>query len=1150
MADQITIKEITIERAPGFSSGRFPSVTGLSSHLNVVWGPNGSGKTTLASALFSLIWKRRKPGKLEAKGLLECGTETWRATVQGGDPSQVRLSDNASVPVPGRNDEMSGMYWFSLTDFLSGAADNEEFHNRVYQQMQGGVDIARAAEEAGSVAAFATSGTKTVKTANETRSRYQEALRLQSDVNALSSLIGEKEEELASLEHVGKELATYEKVRELKGLEKDVDEAQKKADEYPSQILLVTTYSHARYIQLEGELQNTCTEKTALEEEIEELKVKIERNQVTPGQLEDPAFISHLQEFVTDLEEKKREKKERADKVKEAESKLHTWEAEHRWLMDTLPEEEKLAASIEQLKQLSSNFEPLRGNLVASQKYREFLGSPEESDDNAELLSTLKTRTKDFTEALITSRAIPEQTGLPENTKKKLLLVSAGISVLSLVLSLAVHPISALLALIIPLLLWKGLGTQGKQEEADTALQQLKAAQEQVNTLLDRLSWPIIEDVEPEGLTELLANIETHIARNKESERKNAERKNAEEKHEQTLSDMNRRFATWKAACQDIGLDPANPLLDGAQFFHFATHLKTWLEYLAAKEAAQEALSLAEISFETALLSLREFLGAETHAHLNLTAEAKSLADRVKEVHSLQEEKEKIRRQLKKVTTDQEEAEQALRAFWEATQIDPPDENLLKMLSDRKSGWDTLNQEMAFARGKIDEIHETSPITIELSEKSEDEIELTITELKKQLESRSALSSDLIELKSTYQGLIGGSSLSEAERDYQKALQDLEQFRQEQVLGRVIDMLAKNIEEESQSSSLPEVLIQASSWLEKITAGRYQLKANKAGFYAYDAVNKENLSLEELSDGTRIQLLFAVRMGFITVQEMASGKQMPIFMDELLANSDDKRALEIIDAVKEIAEHRQVFYFTAQADEVEKFREHAGKVFSELALSELFGTSQAQRNPLITHLVSIEKVPEPVADYTAYGKKLSVSAQSLWNHIEELHSWYLFTDSAELFGYLEGGRVQVGQLDSSDPTLSRRKELLKEAQKLAQIGRCRPLYLSDLKEADISLNRNKTAAYHEQIEEVLAASGGDGEDLVAALDDTRVKRVVGQKREELINWLLENGYISEEEKKETGEIMNVLLSRYLELSQRSDDYLITERYLKQVLRLK
>jgi len=1147
MADQNIIKEITIEKAPGFSYGHFPAVKNLSSKLNVVWGPNGIGKTTLASALFSLIWKQKRKEKLEAQGLLESSEEIWRAKVMENDPSQVRLSDNAQIPLPGRNDEMSGMYWFSLSDFLSGVDDSAEFHTRVYQQMQGGVNIARAAEDSGAITSFATGGTKIVKTANDAKSRYQDALKLQSEVNTLSFQIKEKEEELASLEHVGKELATYEKVKELKGLEKDVDEAQKKSDEYPFQILYVTTYSYARYEQLEGELQKKIVDKKSLEEEIENLKSLIVGNQVSSEQLGNPAFISHLQELVFDLEEKKREKKERSNKVQEAESKLHTWEAEHRWLIEVLPAEEKLAASIDQLKQFSSDFEPLRGNLAASEKYRDFLGSPEEATENDDLLATLKTRTTDLTEAFITSRSIPEKNDLPEKAKKILILLSTSISLVTLVLSIAVHPLFALLTLIIPLIFWWGLGTQEKQEKSTQALQHLKVAQEQVNTLLHHLSWPVIEEVELEKLSQLLARIETHVALNRDIERKNAERKMAGEKHDQVLEAMDSRFTEWKAACQDIGLDPENPRLDGAQFFHFATHLKTWLEYLTVKDAAQEALSLAEGVFETALHDLRKFLGTETDDLITLTAEAKSLADRVKEVHSLQEELEKTMRKLDEVTAEQEEAEQALTAFWEDTKIDPPDENLLKSLSERREAWDILKQGIEFAQGKISKIHETYPVTKELSEKSEDEIEFTLTELKEQLESRSGLSRNLIDLKSTYQSLIGGSSLSEAERDYKKVLQELESFRQEQVFGRVIDMLAKNIEEESQSSSLPEVLIQSSSWLEKITAGRYHLKANKAGFYAYDAVHKENLSLDELSDGTRIQLLFAVRMGFITVQEMVSEKQMPIFMDELLANSDDKRALRIIDAVKGIAENRQVFYFTAQADEVEKFHKHAEGVFSEIDLAKLFGTAQADKNPLITHLVSLEKVPEPMTDYTAYGKTLFVSAQSLWDHIEELHSWYLFRNSAELFHYLEDGRVQIGQLDASDIRISRRRELLKDAQKLAQIGRCRPLHLSDLKKSDISLTNNMSAGYWKQIEEVLAASGGDGEDFVAALDDNRVKRV-GQKKQELLDWLLERGYTSEEEKKDSEEIMRILLSRDSNLSRRSDEYLITERYLKQVLR--
>src|SRR5690606_37531287 len=62
-----------------------------------------------------------------------------------------------------------------------------------------------------------------------------------------------------------------------------------------------------------------------------------------------------------------------------------------------------------------------------------------------------------------------------------------------------------------------------------------------------------------------------------------------------------------------------------------------------------------------------------------------------------------------------------------------------------------------------------------------------------------------------------------------------------------------------------------------------------------------------------------VRIAF--VEEMEQGPMLPLILDETLGNADEHRAEAIIRAVCEICRTgRQVFYFTAQHDEVGKWR--------------------------------------------------------------------------------------------------------------------------------------------------------------------------------------------------------------------------------------
>ena len=66
-----------------------------------------------------------------------------------------------------------------------------------------------------------------------------------------------------------------------------------------------------------------------------------------------------------------------------------------------------------------------------------------------------------------------------------------------------------------------------------------------------------------------------------------------------------------------------------------------------------------------------------------------------------------------------------------------------------------------------------------------------------------------------------------------------------------------------------------------------------------------------------MQLLLSVRLAFVENQE--TGPKLPLIFDEALAMSDDDRASRIAQAVVQICKTgRQVFYFTAQQDEVDK----------------------------------------------------------------------------------------------------------------------------------------------------------------------------------------------------------------------------------------
>src|SRR5690606_36892234 len=129
------------------------------------------------------------------------------------------------------------------------------------------------------------------------------------------------------------------------------------------------------------------------------------------------------------------------------------------------------------------------------------------------------------------------------------------------------------------------------------------------------------------------------------------------------------------------------------------------------------------------------------------------------------------------------------------------------------------------------------------------------------------------------------------------------------------------LKEETREQGKPQVLKRASEIFSRITSGRYSLEVDPQGtaFRAYDHKIGLGQRLDELSSGTRVQLILAVRLAFLEQQEV--NVTMPLLADELLANSDDARAAAIIEALTEISrDGRQIIYFTAQQDEVQKWK--------------------------------------------------------------------------------------------------------------------------------------------------------------------------------------------------------------------------------------
>jgi hypothetical protein len=164
------------------------------------------------------------------------------------------------------------------------------------------------------------------------------------------------------------------------------------------------------------------------------------------------------------------------------------------------------------------------------------------------------------------------------------------------------------------------------------------------------------------------------------------------------------------------------------------------------------------------------------------------------------------------------------------------------------------------------------------------------------------------------------STKVEAKRtEYENRQADL-QTEREKMLASVAGMsLAERVQKKVVSETVPQVQLRAGELLKEFTRGTCELFVEDGCVRALQpGEGSSPFDLNELSDGTRVQLFVAVRVAFV---EQGEGNYcLPLFFDEALANSDDHRGNAMMQALIEISKQgRQVFCFTSQASEFSRW---------------------------------------------------------------------------------------------------------------------------------------------------------------------------------------------------------------------------------------
>lgn len=267
-------------------------------------------------------------------------------------------------------------------------------------------------------------------------------------------------------------------------------------------------------------------------------------------------------------------------------------------------------------------------------------------------------------------------------------------------------------------------------------------------------------------------------------------------------------------------------------------------------------------------------------------------------------------------------------------------------------------------------------------------------------------------------------------------LDDLRAARDDDYSQLVGNVLVSYLARQQRDAQQPGVLTRAGELFARITHGRYRLLVEPGDpprFRALDTSLGREQDLDELSSGTRLQLLLSVRVAFVEQQEQ--GLQLPLIFDETLGNSDEQRAGKIIEVAVEIARGgRQVFYLTAQHDELGKWRrvlcERTDIAHGEFDLARLRGFNEVEHAPEVIECEPRPRLPIPAPNedsWEAYGRRLRVPPLERRGHVGGVHLWYLIDDVQELYRLLTYDINRWGQLQTLVDIGSAGGELTRES---------------------------------------------------------------------------------------------------------------------------
>lgn len=1108
---ELYFQSISIRRMPGFPDGGF-AIDDLCPGVNIVYGPNASGKTTLSRAIQKLLRPHEPPH--QSRSLIASLQLNGKLVTIDYDLGRTHCQrDGFDEDCPSLAPaEIGNRYVLALHDLIR-SEDGSDLAAEIRRESAGGYDV-NVAKEALGFKDRASGKGKTYKELDAAIDRRRAAKKRQDELLArereLSELCGRRE----TAQRAADQIEWLDKAISYQEARESHQQAAKALETFPAQLAHLTG-REIEDLDLLKELLDGAQDKLAKTQQ----RAETAKKQLGGSRLPEEGVARGL---VGELRLKCQRLRQMADRieVKEGERAEAEAKASHaRQAFGGVSDANQLsrwdADMIDKLSKFARRCERTRAEKHAIEALIEWLqaGAEDECPDDPELLNQA---------IRLLQRWIAHVEHRPARfSSRRVLLVSAGTTVATSIAMCFLAHWSWILLLVVAagLTVWAFLPQQELDRQVEIRREFRSLGVTAPGQWTDEAVQTSIRELQRRSAA-------AYLDREKTVRRENL--KSQSEKLETQYDQLEEEKTAWIDRL-GVPIDKADP--DETWLYYLVEHGVEYQKAKSAVDAADKSLDDARRIYEDSLKEVNESLQAygyergEDPEQLSsfvedLDGRAQAHEDAVNAIETSEEALQEVEENIQRWEDDctkvfercglAEDQEQTLRE-WVRMHPDYLDaaEDLRHAIRNCEAAEIALAEHPELVGIQRDELVETRRRSQERANNLE-QLDQQIGGIQTEL-SKAKQASDL------EAALADEAECAEALRQQRDTDYDL-------VAGHALaDFLARR----ERDRERPAVFKRAQKIFIDITRGHFRLDIDESDpptFRAVDTRQQRGLALDELSSGTRLQLLLAVKLAFIERQEQ--GPKLPLILDETLGNSDERRAREIIDAAIEVCSNgRQVFYLTAQHDEVGKWTQILAeqddvpsKLVNLAELRELEDSKHAL--PVVSSPPPVPNIPAPGdSSWLEYGQRLSVPVYDFRAESSRAHLWYLVDDLQALHRLLRQGitcwgqlktLVQYGSVDSlgGDSALYCRAEarvrLLESVARHWQIGRGLPVDRQVLNES-----KAVSDTFIDRVSELAARLDGDARALLDAMDSGKIKGFRGDKRNDLEEYLRNTGHLDE-----------------------------------------